>query len=557
MYTTLRQFANWLVTLAAAAVILLSPALRVAGDDWPMFGRDATHNGVSPEKNPPLSWRIERKSSVKRPSQNVEWVAELGTSTYGDPVVAGGFVWIGTNSYFPGNDDRNPEGDVIDGTALMCFRESDGKLLYSYVTPRLKNRQFDWPTTSLGNSPLVESDRLWFTTNAAEVVCLDIGALRRGDGQPRVLWRLDMYRDLNVRPFGADGTDIKRCSVAGFKDWIYVNTGEAAERPRSVEKRGPAPSLLCLEKATGHIVWKDNLPRESILEFQPGSPLVAEINGRAQVIIGQGDGWLRSFDAATGAVLWKFDINPKTAVWKFGGAVDDRNHIPATPVLYDGRVYISSGRGHYGGTGSGRLCCIDPTRTGDISAELAVDADGREIPHRPKQAVDPARGEKAIANPNSGLLWENAGSATNDEDHMSGMIASVAIADGLVIAPDTYGYVRCFDAKAGKKHWTFDARSMFYASPLIVDGHVYIADEDGDVAILRLSADPKVALPDGKPLAEMNVDSSVYCSPIFANGTLYIASWGRMFAIRDASAQQTPAEPDVGTGCDWGRPSER
>jgi outer membrane protein assembly factor BamB len=508
-------------------------------EDWRMFGRDGTRNGVSPEKNPPLFWewgRLERGKLVV--GKNVKWGVEFGLCTNGDPVVADGLVWVGTSRYRSGDD-----GDA-DGSLLACMRASDGKVLYEYFTPRLANKLHDWDMNSLGNSPVVDGDRVWFLTNRAEVVCLDIEPLKRGTGEPRVLWKLDMYRDLHVRGFGTDAVDIKRGSIAAYRDWIYVQTGESAVRPRTDPQPGSAPSLICLEKATGRLVWKDDLPKSAILDMQPSSPLVAEIDGRAQVIVGQGDGWLRSFDPASGKVLWKFDMNRKTAIWDYGLGDSDRNYIFATPVLYDGRIYLGNGRGLEHGSRRGRLCCIDPMKSGDISAELAVDAKGRELPHRPTQAVDAKRGEKAVANPNSGLVWEYTGFVGKVEDLMYGMNANVAVADGLVIAPDTFGFLRCLDAKSGKLHWTYDIEGAVCGSPLVVDGYVYIADEEGRVSIFKLSADLAIAAPNGKPLAQMDVSQSTYCAPVFANGTLYVATRSRLLAIEEA--KPPVGKPDSG-----------
>ena len=36
--------------------------------------------------------------------------------------------------------------------------------------------------------------------------------------------------------------------------------------------------------------------------------------------------------------------------------------------------------------------------------------------------------------------------------------------------------------------------ATIWASPLIIDDKVYVADEDGNVTVFRLSADPDVAL---------------------------------------------------------------
>src|SRR5439155_22329779 len=111
--------------------------------------------------------------------------------------------------------------------------------------------------------------------------------------------------------------------------------------------------------------------------------------------------------------------------------------------------------------------------------------------------------------------------------------SNVAIKDDLLIAVDFADLVHCLDAKTGRVHWTYDTLATVFGSPLIVGEVVYVADEDGDVAMFRLSADPAVAMLNGNPLAEINVGNSIYCSPVFANGTLYVASRDRLFAIRD------------------------
>lgn len=201
----------------------------------------------------------------------------------------------------------------------MRFRESDGKPLWEHHSPRLSGKGVgsgeDCPGGALGSAPLVDGDRLWYVNNRSEVVCFDIGPLKRGTGQPAELWKLDMRKELGVYPrlftmrFGF------AASVTGHGDRLYVVThngiGYGDKGP--FVPRPDAPSLVCLEKATGKVVWKDNSPGKGILHVQFSSPLVAEVGGEAQVIVGQGDGWLRAFDAATGKLIWKCDLNPKSS----------------------------------------------------------------------------------------------------------------------------------------------------------------------------------------------------------------------------------------------------
>ena len=91
--------------------------------------------------------------------------------------------------------------------------------------------------------------------------------------------------------------------------------------------------------------------------------------------------------------------------------------------------------------------------------------------------------------------------------------------------------------------------SASWGSPLIVDGKVYIGDEDGDVAIFRHSADPKVAMKDEggdmKPFyGEINMGNSVYSTPIVADNVLYIANRTHLFAI-DERRRSSRGEPDT------------
>jgi outer membrane protein assembly factor BamB len=67
-----------------------------------------------------------------------------------------------------------------------------------------------------------------------------------------------------------------------------------------------------------------------------------------------------------------------------------------------------------------------------------------------------------------------------------------------------------------------------WGSPLLVDGKVYIGDEDGDVCIFDLSK--KMNL-----ITEINMGNSVYTTPIVANDTLYIANRSHLFAIREGA----------------------
>ena len=87
----------------------------------------------------------------------------------------------------------------------------------------------NWPESSMASSPLIEGDRMWFCTNRAEIVCLDIGPLKQGAGDPRIVWKIDLIEEFGVYPFGAIMNFQRRSSVASDKNRLFVITGNGVD----------------------------------------------------------------------------------------------------------------------------------------------------------------------------------------------------------------------------------------------------------------------------------------------------------------------------------------
>ena len=112
----------------------------------------------------PEKWRFE-------PAKNIKYVVQLGSQTFGNPVIAGGRVFIGTNN--SGGYLKRYAPDVDLGV-LLCVNAADGKFLWQHSSEKLPTgRVHDWPLLGTCNAPLVEGDRLWFVTSRGEVHCLD------------------------------------------------------------------------------------------------------------------------------------------------------------------------------------------------------------------------------------------------------------------------------------------------------------------------------------------------------------------------------------------------
>ena len=83
--------------------------------DWPMWGGTPDRNMVSNMKGLPTEWDVKTK-------KNVKWVAELGSQSYGNPVVASGMVFVGTN-----NEALRDPKQPGDRGVLMAFKEDTGE----------------------------------------------------------------------------------------------------------------------------------------------------------------------------------------------------------------------------------------------------------------------------------------------------------------------------------------------------------------------------------------------------------------------------------------------
>ncbi len=527
-----RSLATTLSTVAATiALACVSFGQLCSAAEWPMLGRDGTRNSVSPESGAPVLWNVEerhRDGRLIHGPRSIRWSAPLGLSSFSSPVVSEGLVWIGSGNMRSGVKNL---GDYQ--SLLKCFRVRDGKQVYEFVSPKLANRVHDPGWSGLGSSPLVEGDRLWITTNRAEVLCLDIGPLIRGEGEPRELWKLDLVQKFDVFLHMPLMGPPRPCSIGPtWNGRVYVTVANGVAEDHITIPKPNAPCLVCLNKDTGEVLWKDNSPGANILTTQVASPTIAEISGRVQVIVPQSDGWVRAFDPEKGAVLWEFDVNPKASVREQGSG-GNRNDLFANAVVYDGRVYLASGRDAEQGEGPGRLVCIDPNKRGDISSEIAVNGDGKPLAHRRMRAFDPATGEKVVPNPNSALVWEFLNCGREFEDEMHRTVSSVAVSKGLVIAADFSGLVHCFDAKTGKRHWKYDTLAAIWGTPLIVDDKVYVGDEDGNMMVFQLGADSE----DSEPIATISHPRGIYGSPVYADGTLYVPNRDTLFAVDAASAR--------------------
>jgi len=473
-------------------------------EDWPQWGGRDGRNMVSEEKGLPDSFQ----PGKKRPdgsgidpatTKNVRWVARLGSQTYGNPTVADGRVFVGTNDA----DLNDPRYRSTKGGAVKCFDEATGKLLWQFVIPRLetKDPNFNFDNLDLGvcSSPTVDGDRVYLVTNRCEVLCLDV--------QGVAIWRYDMIGELKVWP-----QDASNCSVLVHGDLLYVYTSNGVDRSHVKVPSPLAPSLIVLDKHTGRLVaFDDEKIGTRMLHGEWSSPSLGEVNGRTLIFYGGGDGLCYAFEALKSIPptlvplkkVWWFDCNPPQYKIHNGKPVDYRSgdvrehkgnkndgtfigpsEIIATPVFCNNRVYVATGQDPLHGRGKGMLSCIDATRTGDATI--------------------------------TGMVWRY--------DGLERSLSTVSVADGLLYVADFRGALHCLEADTGHVCWVHETGAETWGSTLVADGRVYLGTKKSFL-VFAAGREPKL-------LSDIRLGAPAWCTPVTADGVLYVASQRYLWAVQ-------------------------
>lgn len=440
-----------------------------------------------------MPWDIDTGAGVR-------WSAALGSESYAGPVVGDGKVFVGTNN-------ENPRDPKIQGDrgVLMAFDAASGAFLWQAVHEKLEaGRAQDWPFVGVCSAPTVVGDRLYYLSNRAELVALDTEGFRDGenDGPVRdendqgkaaadVIWSLDLRAELGVVPrFMAASSPRVMTGKGSAGDLLFVITGNAVAEDGTVPAP-EAPSFLAVERATGRVRWSSNAPSSGqgpgFVDGAWATPAVGKLAGREQVLFPGADGWLYAFspqgsEAGEAELLWKFDLNQAP------GDGDERlkESILASPLIDGDRVYLGVGRDPEHGPAEGRLWALEiREREGTLTP----------LP-----------------------LWTRGG------DDFGRTLSTVRKHGDLLYAADLTGFLHALDPETGQERWSYDAFASIWASPLLAAGRVYLADEDGDLAVLAAEVKKKL-------LGEVNLGGAIHTTPAVTGEVLYVATALRLIAL--------------------------
>lgn len=279
------------------------------------------------------------------------------------------------------------------------------------------------------------------------------------------VWKFDVqdrYGKFNIQ-FGMASTPV----LDGDRLYLQLihGDGDAATREAMV---------ACLDKATGAEIWKQPRPSPAIAENEHSyaSPLVYRDATQA-FLLTHGADFVVAHNLDDGRELWRSaGLQPTN--------YDRTLRFVASPVAVPGLIVVPSAK-------KGNVIAIKPGGSGDITDDKRFQ------------------------------IWKF--STTPD-------VPSPLIHGGLVYLYRENGVLIVLDAASGKKKYEqrIDGATGNRASPVWVDGKVYVVDRDGTATVVK--AGPKFAA-----LATNRLDETVTASPAISNGRIYIRTYDALWAI--------------------------
>lgn len=407
-------------------------------DNWPEWR--GLYNSGATKGNPPTEFSE---------NKNVKWKIEIPGKGHATPIVWGNQIIVQTavptdkkgNKAADGGSAMAPnQTDLVHKFTVMSIDKASGKINWQTVVdeemPAERTHELgSWAS----NSPVTDGENIYAFFGSRGLYCLDF--------QGKIKWSKKFGQMDIVASFG-EGS-----SPAIYKDKIYIQWDHQGQS-----------YMYALNKTTGDISWK--LVRDEITSW--ATPLVVEVNGRAQVIT-SATNKVRSYDAELGTVLWEM-----TGMTK--------NVIPC-PVYADGILYLMSG---FRGTA---LKAVDLAKAkGDITGTQAI-------------------------------LWEY----NQDTPYTP----SPLLMDGkLYFLKTNNGFMTCLDAKTGKVFYSnqkLEGISTLFSSPTGCETKIYIAATNV-IDVIQAGSDFKL-------LASNKLDDTFEASPVIVGNYLILRGAKYLYCI--------------------------
>jgi outer membrane protein assembly factor BamB len=431
------------VTLAAVlATFALSTPLAQAPDAHRFWGqwRGPLATGVSPTANPPLEWSETR---------NVRWKVQVPGRGSSSPVVWGDRIFVTTAVPVgvSGDAQHAPRGGLtprgMHRFMLMALDRKSGTTVWERMAREQEPHEAGHTdnATWASGSPITDGQRVFAYFESFGLYAYDMNGT--------LLWEKDLG-DKRMRNEFSEGSTPALYGDRLVVTWDHLN-GQSF--------------VAALDARDGRELWRVN--RKEIDTW--ATPLVLEVNGRAQAIVPARDR-IYAYDVETGSVVWE-------------GEGLTMNAIPS-PVHHDGIAILMSG-----------------FQGNDLRAVRLAEA-------------------KGVIDGTSAVAW----SFNRDTPY----VPSPVVIDGVLYFLKTNsGILSAFDATNGTPHYQnqrLDGVPNVFSSPVGARGRVYFTGREGTTLVVKSG-------PAFEVLAKNTLDDGFDASPALVENEIYLRGQKFLYAI--------------------------
>ena len=449
---------NFSRLLATPAVLAI--ASLVSAENYPQFrgaDGDATTSRALPTR-----W-----SDVDGKMSNIRWKTSLSGEGWSQPIVWKNRIYLTAAVPADASDsdkvgpevhtggygrDRNDLVNVTYQYQVLCLDADTGSEIWRKSVKQGKPPIPRHSTNTYATeTPTTDGERIYAYFGMNGVHCLSM------DGD--ILWQ----KDLGVYEMRAGwGT---ASSPALLDDRLFVQVDNQQQS-----------FLVALGTKSGEEIWRVKRDESS----QYSSPLVWKNSLRGELIVG---GMIyRSYDPATGDLLWQLDMN--------------KGRSSATPVVIGDRLFVGNEFRNRGGEddGGGRLYCIKPGGSGDITP--------------PGDAMS---GEF--------VMWrmDDSGIQMASPTHLDG---------NLYFFERRRGIVHCIDAKTGEIEYEKRVRGAgaFWASPWTDGRYLFSLDSSGTTHVIAPGDEFEV-------ISANEVSGMSWGTPAISDGRIFLRTAEALYCI--------------------------
>src|SRR5579884_1213893 len=339
------------------------------------------------------------------------------------------------------------------------------------------------------------------------------------------------------------GRGVSSPVIAGGR--IYV-TAASAYRDRRLH-------ILCIDASNGKKLWERQLAATGSTQCHPKTSMAAPTpvtDGRhVYTLFATGD--LAAFNR-DGDLLWY------RALERDYPEITNQVGMAASPVLAGDTlllplenagdsfalgVDVKTGRNRWKVPRRRDINWVTPTimnfrgktaalfqTAGEITAHDATNGEilwsykGKDLGSVPSPALvddlvivpgTPSVALRVLSNGNTEVVWKSR--------KLKAAYASPVVYKDRIYAMTDIG-VSCLDAATGQEIWRERLGHGFSASPIIADGKLYVAKEEGDTSVIEVGEQPKI-------LANNDLKEPLLATPAISNGAIFLRTEKHLYCI--------------------------